>query len=91
MPFNIGPMELIVVLVIALVVLGPKKFPEVGKSLGKGMRGFKDSVAGIHDNDPDDPPQISPSEVAHQTNESEGTAVGPQLPRLPRAAKQASG
>jgi sec-independent protein translocase protein TatA len=51
MPFNIGPMELIVVLVIALVVLGPKKLPEVGKSLGKGMREFKESISGIAGND----------------------------------------
>ncbi|MBA3748379.1 MAG: twin-arginine translocase TatA/TatE family subunit [Solirubrobacterales bacterium] len=43
---NIGPMELIVVLIIALVVLGPKKLPEVGKSLGKGMREFKESISG---------------------------------------------
>jgi sec-independent protein translocase protein TatA len=41
---NIGPMELIVVLAIALIVLGPKKLPEVGRSLGKGLREFKDSV-----------------------------------------------
>lgn len=54
MPFNIGPMELIVVLVIALVVLGPKKLPEVGKSLGKGMREFKDSVSGIASGDEGD-------------------------------------
>jgi sec-independent protein translocase protein TatA len=51
MPFNVGPMELIVVLIIALVVLGPKKLPEVGKSLGKGMREFKDSVSGMTGND----------------------------------------
>jgi sec-independent protein translocase protein TatA len=43
---NIGPMELIVVLAIALIVLGPKKLPEVGRSLGKGLREFKDSVRG---------------------------------------------
>ena len=44
MPFNnIGPMELVIVLVIALLVIGPKRLPEVGKSLGKGMREFKDS------------------------------------------------
>jgi sec-independent protein translocase protein TatA len=55
MPFNIGPMELIVVLVIALVVLGPKKLPEVGKSLGKGMREFKDSLSNISsDDEPED-------------------------------------
>ncbi len=46
MPFNIGPMELIIVLAIALIVLGPKKLPEVGQSLGKGMREFKESLTG---------------------------------------------
>jgi sec-independent protein translocase protein TatA len=40
-------MELIVVLVIALVVLGPKKLPDVGRSLGKGMREFKESISGM--------------------------------------------
>jgi sec-independent protein translocase protein TatA len=49
---NIGPMELIVVLVIALMVLGPKKLPEVGRSVGKGLREFKDSVSGNHDDEP---------------------------------------
>jgi sec-independent protein translocase protein TatA len=53
MPFNIGPMELVVVLIIALVVLGPKKLPEVGKSLGKGMREFKDSLSSINEDDDD--------------------------------------
>ena len=53
MPFNVGPMELIIVLVIALVVLGPKKLPEVGKSLGKGMREFKDSISGMGGRDDD--------------------------------------
>jgi len=43
---NIGPMELLVVLIIALVVLGPKKLPEVGRSVGKGMREFKGALTG---------------------------------------------
>lgn len=43
---SIGPMELIVVLVIALVVLGPKRLPDAGKSLGRGVREFKDSIGG---------------------------------------------
>jgi sec-independent protein translocase protein TatA len=43
---NIGPMELIVVLVIALVVLGPKRLPAAGRSLGQGIREFKDSIGG---------------------------------------------
>jgi sec-independent protein translocase protein TatA len=46
MPFNVGPMELIIVLVLALIVLGPKKLPDAGKSLGKGMREFKASLSG---------------------------------------------
>ncbi|MDX6728173.1 MAG: sec-independent protein translocase protein TatA [Baekduia sp.] len=42
----IGAPELIVVLVIALLVLGPKRLPDAGKSLGRGMREFKDSLSG---------------------------------------------
>ena len=48
---NIGPMEVIVVLAIALMVLGPKKLPEVGKSLGRGIREFKGSLSGDGDRD----------------------------------------
>ena len=43
---SIGPMELIIVLAIALLVVGPKKLPELGRSLGGGMREFKDSITG---------------------------------------------
>jgi sec-independent protein translocase protein TatA len=41
---NIGPMELVVILVIALVILGPKRLPAAGRSLGQGLREFKDSL-----------------------------------------------
>ena len=59
MPFNnIGPMELIIVLVIALIVIGPKRLPEVGKSLGKGMREFKDSLSGESEREDDERPAI---------------------------------
>jgi sec-independent protein translocase protein TatA len=55
MPFNsIGPGELIIVLVIALIVLGPKRLPEVGKSLGRGMREFKDSLSSDRRDDDDE-------------------------------------
>ena len=43
---GIGFPELIVILVIALIVLGPKKLPEVGRSIGHGMREFKESLSG---------------------------------------------
>ena len=50
-------MELIIVLVIALVVLGPKKLPEVGRSVGKGMREFKESISG------EDKPDVVAAEI----------------------------
>ncbi len=51
---NVGPLELIVILAIALIVLGPKKLPEVGRSIGKGMREFKESLNGESERDEDD-------------------------------------
>lgn len=45
------PTHVIILLVIALLVLGPKRLPEVGKSIGQGLRGFKDSLADDHDDD----------------------------------------
>lgn len=54
MPFNLGPGELLLILAIALVVLGPKKLPEAGRSLGRGLREFKDSVSNMSGNDEDD-------------------------------------
>ncbi len=43
---SLGPMELIIILVIALIVIGPKKLPGAGRSIGKGMREFKNGIAG---------------------------------------------
>jgi sec-independent protein translocase protein TatA len=48
---SVGFPELVVILVIALIVLGPKKLPEAGRAMGKGMREFKDSLSGIHEDD----------------------------------------
>lgn len=49
---NIGPMEIAIVLIIALVVFGPNKLPELGRSAGKGFREFKDSVTGSGSDEP---------------------------------------
>jgi sec-independent protein translocase protein TatA len=46
---NIGPLEVIVVLVIALIVFGPKRLPELGTSLGRGIREFRSSISGKGD------------------------------------------
>ena len=51
---NIGPLEIVVVLIIALIVFGPKRLPELGRSLGKGIREFRGSLGG-NDDDEDDP------------------------------------
>ena len=57
---NIGPMELIIVLALALIVLGPKKLPDAAKSLGRGLREFKDSVSGsTHDHEIETPAQAN--------------------------------
>ena len=53
--FNVGPLELIIVLIIALIVLGPKKLPEVGRSVGKGLREFKAAISGGRPDRDDDP------------------------------------
>jgi sec-independent protein translocase protein TatA len=62
---NIGPFEIIIVLVIALIVFGPKRLPELGNSLGKGIREFKESVTGEKDDDDadDDVKAISASQA----------------------------
>jgi sec-independent protein translocase protein TatA len=52
---NIGPMEIVIVLVVAVLVLGPKKLPDVGRSLGKGIRGFKETVSGADPTAIEDP------------------------------------
>ena len=61
---NIGPMEIVVVLIIALVVFGPKRLPELGKSLGKGIQEFKGTISGGDDSEPAAKPQIEPEPAA---------------------------
>ena len=54
---NVGPLEILLVLIVALVVFGPKKLPDLGRSLGKGIREFKGSVTG----ETDEPAQVEPA------------------------------
>ncbi|HEY0392379.1 MAG TPA: twin-arginine translocase TatA/TatE family subunit [Solirubrobacterales bacterium] len=56
---NVGPFELAIVLIIALVVFGPKRLPELGRSLGKGIREFRGSVSG-ESHEPEQPEAIEP-------------------------------
>ena len=61
---NIGPLEIVVVLIIALIVFGPKRLPELGRSLGKGIREFRGSLGGDDDDKDEQLPQreIDPGE-----------------------------
>lgn len=56
MPGNIGWQGVIVILLVLLIVFGPKRLPELGRSLGRGMREFKESITGS-DRDDDEKPQ----------------------------------
>jgi sec-independent protein translocase protein TatA len=51
---NIGPLELVVVLIIALLVLGPQRLPQVARSVGRGMREFKNAISMDRDEDEDE-------------------------------------
>jgi sec-independent protein translocase protein TatA len=60
---NIGPLEILIILVIVLIIFGAKRIPEVGKSLGKGIRGFKSSLEGDKDEDDDEPEKDEPRQL----------------------------
>ena len=62
MPSWIGPWEIAIVVVIALLIFGPKRLPGLGKQLGTGMREFKDSVTGDSKDDEDDVVSLPPAE-----------------------------
>ncbi len=68
MPFGIGPGELVIVLIIALIVVGPGKLPDVGSALGKSIREFRKASSDIQDSikvDLDAPaPAVAPAPVA---------------------------
>lgn len=79
MPFGIGVTELIILLVVLLIFFGPKRLPEMGRSLGKGMREFKDSISGKDDDD----------EPVHRRLSSElPAAEGPAEPIQPAQAAE---
>jgi sec-independent protein translocase protein TatA len=65
-------MELIIILVVVLVIFGPKRLPDLGRSLGKGMREFKDSVTG-KDND-----ELPPSSTVEKPEPTAASAPSEQ-------------
>ena len=71
MPGWIGPGEIVILLVVALLVFGPKRLPEMGRSIGKGMREFKTSLT---TNDDDDGVHELPAEEPARTPKTDSTA-----------------
>ena len=59
---HIGPMEVAIVLVVALLVLGPKRLPAAGRSLGRGIREFRDGIAARGQDTPDEQPGLLAAE-----------------------------
>ena len=70
---NIGFPEIIVLLVIALIVFGPKRLPELGRSLGRGIREFRSSVSGDSDDDDDEDSELR--ELERSRAEADAEAV----------------
>jgi sec-independent protein translocase protein TatA len=79
MPGWIGLPELLILLVVVLLVFGPKRLPEMGRSLGKGMREFKDSVTGNDKDDDEHAPAAqltaAPQDVVETTPQRENETV----------------
>jgi sec-independent protein translocase protein TatA len=90
------PTHLIFILVVALLVLGPKRLPEVGKSLGKGIRDFRGALSGIDEPAPAEPAQpVPPASVAPvtaattmATNGGAGDSPAPEAPATAPAVQQ---
>ena len=76
MPSFIGFPELIVLIIVLLLIFGPKRLPEIGKSMGKGMREFKDSVTG-KDDQPAELTSTPAPPVATPAQEPTPTAAAP--------------
>jgi sec-independent protein translocase protein TatA len=70
---NVGPLELAIVLIIALVIFGPKRLPELGRSMGRGIREFRASISGKGDDEEESsqPAQIEDAEKPVEPVESE--------------------
>jgi sec-independent protein translocase protein TatA len=77
---GIGPTELIIVLVIVLLIFGPKRLPGLGKQLGSGMREFKDSISGNSRDDDDDDDDERTADDRRKTEAALGRPEGEQAP-----------
>lgn len=80
MPGNIGWQGALLIILVLLLVFGPKRLPEMGRSLGRGMREFKDSLSGNDDDDELEKTELTPPPTTTQA--SEEAAPQPQSERV---------
>ena len=73
MPFGVSVWEILILLLVVLLVFGPKRLPEMGRSLGKGMREFKDSISGKDDEPVELPPPQEEAPVPAGTSRDKTT------------------
>jgi sec-independent protein translocase protein TatA len=88
---NIGPLEIAIVLVIVLIVFGPKRLPELGKSLGEGIRGFRGSLSGDDDKDSTETKKAELQAATQQPAASQQPAATQQPAEKPAAEKPVEG
>jgi len=86
---DIGPLELVIILVIVLLVFGPKRLPGLGRQLGTGMREFKDSITGKDKDDPSDDDDAKKAAPALERASDEPEVVTAEAQREERPASRA--
>jgi sec-independent protein translocase protein TatA len=85
---NIGPLEIAIVLVIVLIIFGPKRLPGLGKQLGTGMREFKESITGKDKDDDDD--RASTGDDRRDVEAALGRPEGEKAPLEDEAVRERS-
>ena len=78
--FDLSPIQIIIVLVIAVLVLGPTKLPEFSRAVGKGIRDFKGAMSGEDHDDPAPAPAPQPTAAAQAAPVTTATAGEPEQP-----------
>ena len=105
--FNIGPLELMVILIVALLVVGPSKLPDVGRSIGRGIREFRRAQDEVQRtlrlslDDDDEPPSrpmragagstVTPSRSGHPNGSSSATSPPDAVAETGEVGSEASG
>jgi len=88
-PFGIGIWEILILLLVVLLVFGPKRLPGLGRQLGSGMREFKDSISGKGGRDDDDDERDDDAGTAQDRRKTEAALGRPEGEQAPLAGEQA--